>query len=143
MSDLGSHWISRQTCESGSMIPLDPGSRSMGSDLGIHFWDPWTCLVPSHKNNFNLEKLNVESLRDTSTCLKREFFVISATPSGCATGVNREPTHSLPADGMRLLVRKPQHSAVSVGLGPNPHQDAPLLRERFPAREVLVHSQNP
>ena len=24
------------------MISLDPRSRSLGSDPGIHFWDPWS-----------------------------------------------------------------------------------------------------
>ena len=48
-------------CEGGSMIPvdlrqivsvesmirMDPGSRSLGSDPGIRFWDPQTCLLIS------------------------------------------------------------------------------------------------
>ena len=33
-----------QTVRVGSMIRTDPGSRSLGSDRGIHFRDPWTCL---------------------------------------------------------------------------------------------------
>ena len=33
-----------QTVRVGSMIRTDPGSRSLGSDPGIHFRDPWTCL---------------------------------------------------------------------------------------------------
>ena len=34
-----------QTVRVGSMIRTDPGSRSLGSDLGIHIRDPRTCLV--------------------------------------------------------------------------------------------------
>ena len=33
-----------QTVRVGSMIRTDPGSRSLGSDPGIHFRDPRTCL---------------------------------------------------------------------------------------------------
>ena len=33
-----------QTVGVGSMIRTDPGSRSLGSDPGIHFRDPRTCL---------------------------------------------------------------------------------------------------
>ena len=33
-----------QTVMVGSMIRTDPGSRSLGSDPGIHFRDPRTCL---------------------------------------------------------------------------------------------------
>ena len=30
------------------MIPTDPGSRSLGSDPGIRFRDPRTCLIDRH-----------------------------------------------------------------------------------------------
>ena len=43
--DLRSQWICRQTVRVGSMIRTDPGSRSLGSDPGIHFRDPRTCLL--------------------------------------------------------------------------------------------------
>ena len=33
-----------QTVRVGSMIRTDPGFRSLGSDPGIHFRDPRTCL---------------------------------------------------------------------------------------------------
>ena len=33
-----------QTVRVGSMIRTDPGSRSLGSDPGIHFRDPRKCL---------------------------------------------------------------------------------------------------
>ena len=35
----------RQTVSVDSMIRMDPGSRSLGTDPGIRFRDPWTCLV--------------------------------------------------------------------------------------------------
>ena len=34
----------RQIVSAGSMIRMDPGSRSLGSDPGIRFRDPRTCL---------------------------------------------------------------------------------------------------
>ena len=34
-----------KTVISGSMIQADPGSRSTGSDPGIHFRDPRACLL--------------------------------------------------------------------------------------------------
>ena len=37
-----------QTVRVGSMIRTDPGSRSLGSDPGIRFRDPRTCLSLSN-----------------------------------------------------------------------------------------------
>ena len=37
-------------CEGGSVIGTDPGSRSLGSDPGIRFRDPWAYLLYTYLN---------------------------------------------------------------------------------------------
>ena len=39
------HFLTSSTVRVGSMIRTDPGSRSLGSDPGIRFRDPRTCLI--------------------------------------------------------------------------------------------------
>ena len=65
--DLWSQWICRQTVRVGSMIQTDPGSRSFGSDPGIHFRDPWACLVGELKTN--------EAYHSKADALVIPFFV--------------------------------------------------------------------
>ena len=40
----------RQIVSVGSMIRMDPGSRFLGSDPGIRFRDPRTCLTVGNMN---------------------------------------------------------------------------------------------
>ena len=41
------------------MIRTDPGSRSLGSDPGIRFRDPWTCLVLGFQGLATIKKFLV------------------------------------------------------------------------------------
>ena len=54
----------RQIVSVGSMIRMDPGSRSLGSDPGIRFQDPRTCLVCSWVHTYTLA---VQYLRSVCT----------------------------------------------------------------------------
>ena len=36
------------SCKGGSVVQANPGFRSLGSDLAIHFWDQRTYLVTIH-----------------------------------------------------------------------------------------------
>ena len=60
-----------QTVRVGSMIRTDPGSGSFGSDPGIHFRDPRTCLIGTvHNNNKKMFFLNM-----ASQCQKSGLFL--------------------------------------------------------------------
>ena len=58
----------RQTVRIGSMIRTDPGSRSLGSDPGIRFRDPRTCLAQSTSFITKKRAATMESNRRPPAC---------------------------------------------------------------------------
>ena len=63
-----------QTVRVGSMIQTDPGSRSLGSDPGIHFRDPRTCLPRGRELESLLDDLDLVCLNDGSPTFQSSSY---------------------------------------------------------------------
>ena len=66
------------------MIRTDPGSRSLGSDPEIRFWDPRTCLISAgdvHPRNMNILYLIVFFLDTYSNFASSNIFKIKWSKS--------------------------------------------------------------
>ena len=80
----------RQTMSVGSMIRMDPGSRSLGSDPGIRFRDPRTCLVRCFTASPRSSPLSgVSPVQSSVLCLPRPVPSLRL-PSPAR--VSRQPT---------------------------------------------------